>query len=92
MARMPDIFNTNTSDLGDNTIGIDRLGVDTAFTNVSSYSAPKCIVCSNPPKFRLVPKIDRVNTAEIQDKGYICEHCVSLKHFSTKEFGIRELR
>lgn len=92
MANLPDIFNINTSQLADNTTGIDRLGVDQAFLSAPSDNAI-CIVCKyNKPSFKLIPKHKRHNTAEIQDKGYACTHCVSIHAIDPKDFILKELK
>lgn len=85
-------FDISTNDLGDVTSGLDRLGVDQAFTMNHLHTASICLVCNyNKPKYKMIPKHKRLNTAEIQDRGYICEHCVSIQAINPTEYRLKEL-
>lgn len=78
-------------DLGSFPYGDSKSVIDTQFHKAGMSNQPKCIICKQPAKYRLIPKNDRVNTIEIQDKGYICEGCVSVGAVSSNDFGLRPL-
>lgn len=91
MSRTPDIFNISTNELGDSTIGIDRLGIDELFSSASTGTAHRCLVCTNTPHYKMIPRNKRVATAEITDRGYVCKHCVSIQAINPKDFNLKEL-
>lgn len=79
-------------DLVGDTLGDSKASIDHMFK--SSYiddSVSKCLYCGRPATHKLMPKHKAVNTAQIQDKGYICEGCLSVKVVSARDFGIRKL-
>lgn len=84
-------FDISTADLGDNNSGIDRLGVDSLFSNTHSSSSPICLICSQPAQYKLIPKHKHLDTAQIQDKGYACKHCISQHYVSPTDYRLREL-
>lgn len=70
-------------------IGYDA---DTVWRMLSyTPSGPTCIICSNTAKYRLVPKHTHLATAQIQDKGFICEHCLRQGYVSPNDYGLRSL-
>jgi len=91
MSRNNSPFDISTHDLGDATSGIDRLGVDQAFSTASLHSATTCIICNNTAAYKLIPKHKHLNTAEIEDRGYACQHCITQRYVSPDDYGLREL-
>lgn len=89
---MSDIFNISKADLGNNTMGIDRLGIDELFSSASTGTAHRCLVCTNMPDYKMIPKHKRVATAEIEDRGYVCKHCVSIQAINPTDFKLKELK
>jgi hypothetical protein len=51
-----------------------------------------CIICGQPPVYRIIPYPHTAYTAEIQDKGYICQHCVNMKYIDPVQYGLRPLQ
>lgn len=52
-----------------------------------------CVVCGQPPDYRLVPKKAELDTALSHDKGFVCKHCIQLlKHsISPLDYALKEL-
>jgi hypothetical protein len=71
--------------------GMSKSDVDQILKDTYTGTSFTCIVCGRPARYRLIPKHDRVNTAQIQDKGYICEHCVNGGTDYSRDFGIRPI-
>ena len=65
--------------------------VDSMFKETAYSTAPTCIVCGQPAAYRIVAKKRWLSTAQIEDKGFVCEHCLQAKLISTKDYGIRDL-
>lgn len=82
-------FNTFEYDLGSSDIGMDKLGVDEMFLSISYQ--PQCVICGQTPKYKLIPKHKHVDTAFIQDKGYVCEHCLGIGHVSPQDYKLKKL-
>jgi hypothetical protein len=55
------------------------------------YNIP-CIICGNPPVYRIIPKEDKPISIEIQDRGYICQLCVDCKYLDPAQYGLRPLK
>lgn len=86
-------FNNYTIDLGDSHTGIDKLGVDSIFDSYTGYSNSLCIVCNtNTPSHKMIPQHKHLDTAEIQDKGYVCDYCLSVKAINPLDFKLQPLR
>lgn len=64
---------------------VDRMLLD------NQFNIP-CIVCGNPPVYRIMPKADKLLSIEIQDRGYICQHCVDSKYLDPAQYGLRPLK
>ena len=91
MSKIPDIFNISSNDLGNSDIGIDRLGIDQLFSTANSGTSHRCIVCTNIPHYKMVPRHRKVATAEIADRGYVCQHCVRIQAINPNDFNLKEL-
>lgn len=86
---MTNPFNAPNAHLGDLQAGIDRESVDHLFRN-SQVTTP-CIICSGQSKYKIIPRHKHLNTAQIQDKGFICASCMQLGHLDPSQYGLREL-
>jgi len=75
----------------DSSYGADRDYIDKQFSSIQQGTAPTCIVCTNTAGYKLIPKHSHNNTAEIQDRGYVCEHCLKQQYFKPEEYGIRPI-
>lgn len=85
-------FDTSLNDLGaDSTCGIDRATVGNMLLEAQYGSGTPCLICGNTASYRLIPKTKLVNTAEIQTKGFICEHCLRMNYLDSSQYGIRPL-
>lgn len=85
-------FITSKPHLGtDSSYGADRDHIDKQFNSIQQGTAPTCIVCTNTASYKLIPKHSHNNTAEIQDRGYVCEHCLKQQYFKPEEYGIRAI-
>lgn len=91
MTKYHDPFNNSTSNLGSSTEGIDRAGVDDLFTSSYLRTHTSCLICGNGAKYKLIPKHKHLNTAEIQDKGYACVHCIQSKFISPTDYKLVDL-
>lgn len=86
-------FTQSNYDLGiADTVGVDKAYVDTAFRESYNRISTPCIYCGNPAMFKIIPKYEKFNTAEIQDKGFICEHCTKQNYLSNEDYGIRPIK
>lgn len=87
-----DNFSITRPQLGtDSSYGADRDYIDKQFNSIQQGTAPTCIVCTNTAGYKLIPKHSHNNTAEIQDRGYVCEHCLKQQYFKPEEYGIRQI-
>jgi hypothetical protein len=92
--------NKNTAFLVDNynlgsdsDIGMGRSEVSMILTNSYLDSTLRCFLCGGTAKYRLLPKKEIYNTAQIQDKGYVCEHCLATNsNIDKAHYGIRPLQ
>lgn len=92
MANENTPFTMGNYDLGtDSYFGLPREAVDTAFRAPNIDTSLHCIYCGGTPEYKLIPKGNQPNTAEIEDKGYVCGVCLP-KYVNSKHFGIRELK
>jgi hypothetical protein len=90
MANKHDPFSIHNYDLGAKQPASSKESIDNAFTNAQYSQAPTCIVCKyNTPAYKIIPKHSHLNTAELEDKGYVCKHC--LPHINKQDYGIREV-
>lgn len=86
-----DAFKSYTIDLGDHKVGIDSLGVDNLFTSSQYSSSAKCLICGNTPSVKLIPKHTRLATAEIESKGYACDHCLRQQYINPQDYSLRKI-
>lgn len=89
-----DPFKSNNYDLGVGDVyGFDR---DQATENIlrSAYThTPKCFSCTaDYPQYKVIPKDDSYNTAELQKGLYICYHCTRTGVLDPKKYGLREMQ
>ena len=59
---------------------------------VYDYSTHKCIYCGNTAIFEIIPKHENLNTAELQNEGFICEHCAKQNYLDSDKYGLRALK
>lgn len=79
--------------VGDKTIGIPKEQVDKDFRNSIYDTGTKCFLCGNTASYKLIPKSDRYNSAQIQDRGFVCKYCLQHNpNISNTHFGIREIK
>jgi hypothetical protein len=84
-------FSVHQAYLADTTYGIGY-DADTVWRMLThTPSGHTCIICSNTAKYRLIPKHAHLATAQIQDKGFICEHCLRQGYVSPSDYGLRSL-
>lgn len=52
-----------------------------------------CVVCSNPPDYRLIPKKAELDTALAHDKGFVCKHCIRVlqSSISPQDYSLQNL-
>jgi hypothetical protein len=82
----------NNYDLGSlDIVGSSKEEVDNRLVSSDIVLTRRCIVCGNTPKYKLIPKVESVNTAEVQDRGYVCGHCVGLGNINPAHYGLRQL-
>jgi DNA-directed RNA polymerase subunit RPC12/RpoP len=92
MSNRVNAFTDNQYNLGaDKYSGMSKSDVDQVLKDTYTGTSFICIICGRPANYRLIPKHDKVNTTQIQDKGYICEHCVNGGTDYSKDFGIRAI-
>ena len=87
-------FNSNNYDLGVGDVyGFDR---DQATENIirNTYTHyPKCFSCTaDSPQYRILPKDNQYNTAELQKGLYVCYHCIQQGILDPKKYGLREMQ
>lgn len=87
-------FVTNTADLGgDSTFGLTKSQVDNSFLNSVYPTDIQCFLCGNTASYKLIAKEDQYNTAQIQDRGYVCGNCLNRNPNITREhYDIREIK
>ena len=85
-------FQLSEYDLGadPNTEGISKEQVDDIFLGLNTTGS-LCLICGNTADYKLVPKHKHLNTAEIQDRGFVCTHCLQA-HINPNDYGVRKLR
>ena len=86
-------FSTQQYDLGCNdTFGLTKEQVDDALRYPPHDTGIKCLICGNTAQYKLIPKKEKYNTAQIQDKGYVCGRCLSTNSNINKNmYGARPL-
>ena len=91
-------MNTNTNNpfhrdslVEDNMVGYSLDVVENILQYTDNNSSPKCIICGNIPRYRLIPRKPQYNTAEIQDKGFVCGHCCTVGAIDNNMYGLREM-
>lgn len=93
MSNNSNPFTQSRCDLGtDSTVGVSRQDIDTTFSNATNSEDYPCIYCTNKAAFRIIPKQENFNTAEIQDRGFICEHCAKQGYLSKENYGLRPFK
>lgn len=87
-------FSTNINDLGgDTTFGLTQQQVDYDFRHSIYPTGITCFLCGGTAKYKLIAKDDSVNTAQIQDRGFICAHCLNTNtNIDKRYYGIREIK
>ena len=86
------IFSNKKCDLGVSSFGLTRGQVDDMLKHSHSSTDTRCVICGNTAQYKLVPKDDRYNTAQIEDKGYVCGNCLSTNpNIDRNQYGIRDL-
>lgn len=76
---------------GEDTAGLDINQVDSMFKNTDLAYYPKCSICNERATNKIMPKSNKVRTAYLQDKGYICDACLNKGLLDSKLYGIRKL-
>ncbi len=85
------IFNTGSlCDLGVSSGYMSKSGVDTMFRDSYIGSNTACTYCGRPGKYKVMPKNDRVASAQVQD-AYVCDNCLGMGYLDKKNFGIRAI-
>lgn len=84
-------FTNQPANLTSDIVAVDRQGVDSLFSTATPSTSSICIICSNPAEYRLVPKHKHLNTAEIQDKGYACTHCIQQQYISPTDYALKKI-
>lgn len=51
-----------------------------------------CVFCGNDSHIKIIPKHEYDNSAYIQDKGYVCDNCLSAQKLDKTRFGIRNIK
>lgn len=88
-------FDTSRYDLGTGkSINLTKQDIDSVFKTqyLNPSTTHPCIYCGEPSIVRIIPKEDRFNTAEVEDKGYMCEYCVKEGYLNSEHYGIRPLK
>jgi hypothetical protein len=88
---MENVFDSTRCDLGTSGYGMGIADIDNMLKHSAYPESTPCLVCGQAAKYKLVPKKASCNTAEIQDKGFICEYCLQSKAISSKDYGIRDM-
>lgn len=84
-------FDYQRCDLGtSSTNQVGKTDIDLSFRQPYKEGSP-CIFCTNTAHFRIIPKEDKFNTAEVQDKGYICNHCATKGFLDKEHYGLRPI-
>lgn len=94
MANNNKNFNTATGDLGlDTGFGLTSTQVSEGLKCSQFNTGNRCLICGNTAQYSLIAKEPKYNTAEIQNNGFICGHCLNINNNINKEhYGIRELK
>lgn len=72
------IHNPNSNprpDLGNYNGATDASSIDNSFKSLSATPRIPCIVCKQPSTHKLVPHSKVYATAEVEDKGFVCDYC-----------------
>lgn len=87
-------FSNNIYDLGfDTEIGLTKTQVDEGLKRSQYDTGHRCIVCNNTAQYKLLPKSSKYNSADIQERGYVCNHCLNVNsNINKNHYGIRELK
>lgn len=91
MSKQDQIFNINTHDLGSTQPSNTLEGTQDLFRVASqgTYTALSCYICGSTPAYKMVAKSPQLDTAELADKGYVCQHC--LQHISPTQYALKRL-
>jgi phosphotransferase system IIA component len=71
-------------------IGDTLAEVDNMFLDSQYNTANKCFICNNTASYKLVAKKPYLDTAQLQDKGYVCDYCLTKGYINKDDYGIRE--
>lgn len=87
------IFSRATASLGLGKIdtGTYKEDIDQMFKQAPFDTGEVCYICGSTAEFKMVAKIPKLDTAELDKSGFICSNCISTKPFSSKEYGLRQL-
>lgn len=87
-------FSDNSYDLGlDSTFGFTKAQVSEDLKRSQFSRGYVCLICGNTAQYKLLPKSPKYNTVDIQDKGYVCGHCLNINsNIDKAKYGIKELR
>jgi hypothetical protein len=89
---MPGFDNTNY-DLGVDTFGLTKDAVDEVLRGSQYTHGCRCILCGNTAQYKIIPKAPEFDTAEVQDKGYVCGNCLTnTTNIDKRNYGVRELK
>jgi hypothetical protein len=94
MSSKQNIFDNSTANLGieDKLYGYDIAETSSILKHSWNPSTHMCLICSNTASHKLIAKHKHLNTAQIEDKGYVCEYCLQQKYIDPTQYGIRDIR
>lgn len=78
-------------DLGTDEYGMSLSSVCDMLREADRVPTHACVVCGGKGDYKLIPKGLRYITALVQDKGYVCENCLSMNYIDSSKYGIRRL-
>lgn len=81
--RNPSIISKN--------IGTTKTLVDYEFLTNSAASTYICIVCGQDAIFKLMPKSGVYDSAELENRGFICQHCIQSGAIDPKIYDLRHV-
>lgn len=70
--------------------GMSKEGVDSSLQHTIYSTSIKCIACGNSAIYKLIAKDKNLDTAQLNDKGYVCGHCVT--QYPTTSYKLKDLR
>lgn len=79
----------NDIDIGGNA-GLTKDAVDEDIKHIVYDNSNKCICCGNKATFKMIPLREELNTAQVEDHGYVCDSCY--RHYLPTDFKFKDLR